>query len=152
VKKVLQQKIVLFQVGLYGGTKLVRLDELLYAQATTRRFISVRRANTPASSANPVRPASGLPAFVQQAVVWQGHMCFRAHEETAPQINATGVEMLDFLDDGPWINDDSGTDDTARTWMQHTRRDLVKNVFLLPHDHCVTSIGAALTANDHVHP
>jgi hypothetical protein len=84
VKKVLQQKIVLLQVGPHSGTKLVRLDEFLDAQATTRRFISVRRANTPASGANPVRPASGLPAFIQQAVVWQGHVCFRAHEETAP--------------------------------------------------------------------
>src|SRR5215813_6817467 len=147
VKKVLQQKIVLFQVGLHGGPKLVRLDELLEAQATTRRFISVRRANTPASGANPVCPASSLPAFFQQAVVWQGHVCFWAHEETAPQINTAAVEVLDFLDDGPRINDDSGTDDTARARMQHTRWDLVKNVFLLPHDHCVTSIGAALTAH-----
>jgi hypothetical protein len=62
------------------------------------------------------------------------------------------VEVLDFLDDGPRINDDSGTDDTARAWMQHPRRDLVKNVFLLPHNHCVTSISATLAANDHVHP
>src|SRR5215813_2496811 len=84
VKKVLQQKIVLFQVSLHSGTKLVRLDEFLDAQATTRRFISVRRANTPASGANPVRPASGLSTFVQQAVVWQGHVCLRTHEETAP--------------------------------------------------------------------
>src|SRR5712692_10310693 len=150
--KMLQQKIVLFQVGLHGGTKLVRLDELLDAEATTRRFISVRRANTPASGADPIRSASGLPAFFQQAVVWQGHVCFRAHEETAPQINTAAVEVLDFLNDGPRINNDSSTNDTARAWMQHTRWDLMKNVFLLPHDHCVTSIGAALTANDHVHP
>ena len=152
VKEVLQQKIVLFQVGLHGGTKLVRLDEFLDTQTTTRRFISVRRANPPAGGANPVRSTSGLPAFVQQAVVWQGHVRFRAHEETAPQINTAAVEMLDFLDDGPRVNDDPGTNDTARTRVQHTRWDLVKNVFLLPHDHCVTSIGAALTAYDHVHP
>src|SRR5919109_3755519 len=152
VKKVLQEKIVLFQVGLYGGTKLVWLDEFLDTQATTRRFISVCWANTPASGANPIHSASGLPAFFQQAVVWQSHVGFWAHEETAPQINTTAVEVLNFPDDGPRINDDSGANDTARPWMQHTRRDLMKNVFLLPHDHCVTSIGAALTANDHVHP
>jgi hypothetical protein len=112
-----QQKIVLFQVGLYGGTKLVRLDELLDTETTTCRFISVRRANTPASGTNPIGAASGFSAFFQQAVVWQGHVCFWAYEETPSQINAATVQVLNFLDNGPRINDDSGTNDTARAWM-----------------------------------
>jgi hypothetical protein len=117
-KKMLQQKIVLFKVGLHGGTKLIWLDEFLDAEATTRRFVSVCRANTPASSANPIGPASSLSAFFQQAVVGQGYVRFRAHEEAAPQINPASVEVLDFLNNGPGINDDSGADDTTRVWMQ----------------------------------
>ncbi len=118
-----------------------------------RAALSVYVGPIPAASrANPVGPAPGLPPFVQQAMVWQGDVCFRAYEETAPQINTTAVEVLDFPDNGPGIDDDSGANDTTRAGMQYARWDLVKNVFLLPHDHGVTSIGATLTANDHVHP
>src|SRR5207248_2011156 len=45
VEKMLEKKVVLLQVGLHGGAKLVRLDEILHAQAAACCLVGIGRAN-----------------------------------------------------------------------------------------------------------
>src|SRR5712692_8160556 len=66
MKKMLQQKIVLLKVGLHGGTKLLRLDEVLHTQAAACCLIGIGRTNAPSCGTNLVGATSRLPSCLQQ--------------------------------------------------------------------------------------
>ena len=94
--------------------------------------------------------ARGFLGLVERPVPLHHHVCALRNMEAPFQLEAPAFNLLQFAHQIERIHHDAVADHAALAVMQDTARHEMQDILVVPDDHRVASVRAALKAHDHI--
>ena len=135
------------QRGLHFGAQLLRVEEILDAQADAVHLVRVGGADAPPGGADEVVAARPLVGLVHEAVV-RGDDVRAGGQQQARAVDAPRLHLLDLAEEDVEVDDDPRGDDGGDPLGEDARGQQVQGVLLAVHYDGVAGVVAAVELDD----